>query len=227
MNKRTIVKFALLIVIIGGIFFVFRYTSLSQYIQKNTLLNFFEKLRNYWWGPIAFIAIYSIGSIFSVPATVFTLSGGAIFGVLRGSLYNLIAANIGASLAFFMARYLGRDFISKLVKGRVANYERMIEKHGFRLVFMLRLILIIPFNGINVGAGLSGIRYRDFLLGSALGMVPGTVICTYFADLLLKGVTGSWKEVMTHLIVASILMVLISLVPIIYRKYGKSKIPKA
>ncbi|MCF6157852.1 MAG: TVP38/TMEM64 family protein [wastewater metagenome] len=222
-NKKSIIKFAILIAIIGGIFFTFRYTFLSHYVQKDVLLRFFENFREHWWGPPAFILIYSIACVFAIPGSILTLTGGAIFGVLRGSLYNLIAANIGASLAFFMARYLGRDFVSKLVKGRVENYEEKIKGHGFRFIFILRLIPVIPFNGLNIGAGLSGIKYYDYLSGSALGMIPGTVIYTYFADSLLKGVTGSWKKAMTHLIIASVLLILISLSPTIYKRFKRSK----
>lgn len=216
-------KFVILLMIIGGAFFAFRYTPLSQYTQKDRLLNLLTQLREHWWGPIGFILIYGIGCVLALPGSLLTLCGGSIFGVAWGTLYNILASNLGATLAFFMARYFGRDFISRFMKGRIEAFDEKVASHGFRFIFTLRLIPLIPFNGLNLGSGLSKIKYRDYLLGSFLGMLPGTFIYTYFADALLKGATGSGKRAYINLIIASSLLILISLVPFIYKKLKIAK----
>lgn len=222
-DKKSILKFVVLLIIIGGAFFAFRYTALSQYTQKDRLLDLLTQLREHWWGPIGFILIYGIGCVLALPGSLLTLCGGAIFGVAWGTLYNILASNLGATLAFFMARYFGRDFISRFMKGRVEAFDEKVANHGFRFIFTLRLIPLIPFNGLNLGSGLSKIKYRDYLLGSFLGMLPGTFIYTYFADALLKGATGSGKRAYINLIIASALLILISLVTALYKKFKKSK----
>ncbi len=222
-DKKSILKFVVLLIIIGGAFFAFRYTALSQYTQKDRLLDLLTQLREHWWGPIGFILIYGIGCVLALPGLLLTLCGGAIFGVAWGTLYNILASNLGATLAFFMARYFGRDFISRFMKGRVEAFDEKVANHGFRFIFTLRLIPLIPFNGLNLGSGLSKIKYRDYLLGSFLGMLPGTFIYTYFADALLKGATGSGKRAYINLIIASALLILISLVIALYKKFKKSK----
>jgi uncharacterized membrane protein YdjX (TVP38/TMEM64 family) len=222
-NKKSIIKFVILIIIIAGAFFSFRYTPLSQYTRKEELLSLIAQFREHWWGPIGFILIYGIGCVFALPGSLLTLCGGAIFGVAWGTLYNILASNLGATLAFLMARYFGRDFVSRFMKGRIESFDEKIGSHGFRFIFTLRLIPLVPFNGLNFGSGLSRIKYRDYLLGSVLGMLPGTFIYTYFADALLGGVTGSGKKAMINLIIASSLLILISLVPTIYKKFRKSK----
>ena len=222
-DKKSIIKFIILLIIIGGAFFAFRYTALSQYTQKDALLSLLTQLRGHWWGPFGFILIYGIGCMLALPGSLLTLCGGAIFGVAWGTLYNILASNLGATLAFFMARYFGRDFISRFMKGRVEAFDEKVASHGFRFIFTLRLIPLIPFNGLNLGSGLSKIKYRDYLLGSVLGMLPGTFIYTYFADALLKGTTGSGKRALTILIIASALLILISLVPTLYKKFKKKK----
>jgi len=222
-DKKSIIKFIILLIIIGGAFFAFRYTALSQYTQKDALLSLLTQLRGHWWGPFGFILIYGIGCMLALPGSLLTLCGGAIFGVAWGTLYNILASNLGATLAFFMARYFGRDFISRFMKGRVEAFDEKVARHGFRFIFTLRLIPLIPFNGLNLGSGLSKIKYRDYLLGSVLGMLPGTFIYTYFADALLKGTTGSGKRALTNLIIASALLILISLVPTLYKKFKKKK----
>ena len=222
-DKKSIIKFIILLIIIGGAFFAFRYTALSQYTQKDALLSLLTQLRGHWWGPFGFILIYGIGCMLALPGSLLTLCGGAIFGVAWGTLYNILASNLGATLAFFMARYFGRDFISRFMKGRVEAFDEKVASHGFRFIFTLRLIPLIPFNGLNLGSGLSKIKYRDYLLGSVLGMLPGTFIYTYFADALLRGATGSGKRAYINLIIASALLILISLVPTLYKKFKKSK----
>jgi len=222
-DKKSIIKFIILLIIIGGAFFAFRYTALSQYTQKDALLSLLTQLRGHWWGPFGFILIYGIGCMLALPGSLLTLCGGAIFGVAWGTLYNILASNLGATLAFFMARYFGRDFISRFMKGRVEAFDEKVASHGFRFIFTLRLIPLIPFNGLNLGSGLSKIKYRDYLLGSVLGMLPGTFIYTYFADALLRGATGSGKRALTNLIIASALLILISLVPTLYKKFKKKK----
>jgi len=222
-DKKSIIKFIILLIIIGGAFFAFRYTALSQYTQKDALLSLLTQLRGHWWGPFGFILIYGIGCMLALPGSLLTLCGGAIFGVAWGTLYNILASNLGATLAFFMARYFGRDFISRFMKGRVEAFDEKVASHGFRFIFTLRLIPLIPFNGLNLGSGLSKIKYRDYLLGSVLGMLPGTFIYTYFADALLKGTTGSGKRALTNLIIASSLLILISSVPTLYKKFKKQK----
>ncbi len=222
-NKKSIIKFAILLIIIAGAFFAFRYTPLSQYTQKEGLLRLLTQFREHWWGPVGFILIYGVGCVVAFPGSILTLCGGAIFGMAWGTLYNVLASNLGATLAFLMARYFGRDFVSRFMKGRIESFDEKVARHGFRFIFTLRLIPLVPFNGLNLGSGLSKIKYRDYLLGSVIGMLPGTFIYTYFADALLGGVTGSGKKAMINLIIASSLLILISLVPTIYKKFRKPK----
>lgn len=222
-DKKSILKFAILLSIVGGAFFAFRYTPLSQYLKKDVLLGVLTQLRDHWWGPIGFILIYGVGCVFALPGSLLTLCGGAIFGVIWGTVYNILASNLGATLAFFMARYFGRDFVASLVKGRIESFDEKVASHGFRFIFTLRLIPLVPFNGLNLGSGLSKIKYRDYLLGSVLGMLPGTFIYTYFADALLKGTTGSGRKAYSNLIIASALLILISLAPTLYKKFNKQK----
>lgn len=226
LNNRSIIKFIILLIIIGGAFFAFRYTALSQYTQKEALLDLLCLLRGHWWGPVCFILIYAVGCVVALPGLILTLCGGAIFGVAWGTLYNILAANIGATLAFITARYFGRDFVSQFMKGKIASLDEGVAKNGFRFMLTLRLIPIVPFNGLNLGAGLSKIGYRDYVFGTFLGMIPGAFIYTYFADALLGGVTGSGKSALINLVIASSLLILISFVPLLYKRFKKSEVVK-
>lgn len=226
MGPKT--KFVLFLAVLLVFYLLFRFTPLSAYVTEESILKFFEAIRGQWWGPVVFIVIYSIGCVVAFPGSILTLAGGAIFGTFLGTLYNIIASNLGATLAFFAARFLGRDFIKGLLKsGKLAEFDQRIGKAGFKTIFRLRLIPLVPFNGLNFGAGFSAIRYRDYLLGSFLGMLPATFIYTYFADALLQGVREVSQKAFLNLTVAGVLLILISFLPSLYKKikganaYGK------
>ncbi len=212
-------KFILFVVFVAGGIVLFRWTPLAHYASKESLLSFLRAIRGAWWGPALFIAIYAVGCVLALPGSVLTLAGGAVFGTVGGTMYNVIASNLGATLAFFSARYLGRDFIQGLLKGgKLAKLDAQLGKSGFATIFRLRLIPVMPFNGLNFGAGFSSIKYKDYLLGSFLGMLPGTFIYTYFADALLQGVKEANQKALLHLIVACVLLIALSFLPSLYKK---------
>jgi len=215
-------KFIIFILILVTAFVVFKFTPLKQYIEKEAILSFLETLKGEWWGPLVFIIIYGLGCVLALPGSLLTLAGGAIFGTVNGTLFNVLASNFGATLAFFMARFLGRDFVSGLMKGgKLAKLDDSIEKNGFKTIFRLRLIPVFPFNGLNFGSGFSKIKYKDYLLGSVLGMLPGTFIYTYFGSSVLEGVTGASQKAFINLAIAGALLILISFLPTIIKKFKK------
>jgi uncharacterized membrane protein YdjX (TVP38/TMEM64 family) len=176
-KKRGTKRFILFLLILVMAFLLFRLTSLNNFVQKGNLLIFLSSIKKEWWGPTIFILIYGISCVIALPGLVLTLAGGAIFGTFLGTIYNIIASNIGASLAFFLARFLGQEFVASFLKGgKLASFDDKMAKNGFKTIFRLRLIPVIPFNGLNFGAGFSHIKYRDYLLGSMLGMLPATFI---------------------------------------------------
>lgn len=203
-------------VVLGLIFFggiaLFRWTPLSAYARPQVIAEFFRSLGDPWWAPVVFVPIYAVGVAFGLPGTIPTLAGGAIFGVVRGMLYNTIGANVGALLAFLMARYLGRDFVARVLKGKAAQLDQKIGSHGFGTILYLRLIPLVPFNALNFAAGISRVSLRDYVLGSLIGMLPGTLVYTYFADALIRGTAEARKEAFLHFLLAAGLLVAFTLI---------------
>lgn|SRR5262245_10530134 len=137
------------------------------------------------WGPVAFIALYVLATIAFVPGSVLTLVAGAVFGLWRGVLLVFTGAVLGSSAAFAIARALGRDRVAAWLARdeRLAAIARAVAGKGATIVLLLRLSPIFPYNVLNYALGLSGIRYRDFLLGS-VGMLPGTFLYTYYGKIV-------------------------------------------
>ncbi len=197
-------------IFVGGLA-LFRLTPLAQYAEPQVIADFFRGLGTPWWSPLIFVPLYAGGVAFGLPGTIPTLAGGAIFGVARGMLYNTIGANLGALFAFLLARYLGRDFVARILKGRAASIDEKIGEHGFGTILYLRLIPLVPFNALNFGAGISRVSLRNYVLGSLIGMLPGTLVYTYFADALIRGTGEAKREAFIHFLIAAGLLVAFTL----------------
>lgn len=127
------------------------------------------------WGAAVFVAGYAVLCLLPAPKALLTALGGVLFGLWIGALLSWIAALGGAAVAFGLGRALGRDAVDRLTRGRVERADRLLGDHGFGAVLAARLTPVLPFTVINYAAGLTGVRWRDYLLGSALGMVPGSL----------------------------------------------------
>ena len=138
-----------------------------------------------WAAPLLFIAAYVAASVAFVPGAVLTLVAGAVFGLVRGVPIVFAGAVLGSSAAFAIARTIARDRVSRWVARdrRAAAIGDAVAAEGVKLVLLLRLSPVVPYNLLNYAFGASRVRYRDFLAGS-IGMLPGTVLYTYYGKVI-------------------------------------------
>ncbi|HBC57496.1 MAG TPA: TVP38/TMEM64 family protein [Gammaproteobacteria bacterium] len=130
-------------------------------------------------GPLLFIAIYALGTLLFFPGSVLTLAGGALFGPIFGTFYNLTGATIGATLAFLIARYLASDWVEERSAGRIKELQQGVEQEGWRFVAFVRLVPLFPFNLLNYALGLSRIQLSQYIIASYVFMLPGALAYTY------------------------------------------------
>jgi uncharacterized membrane protein YdjX (TVP38/TMEM64 family) len=133
-----------------------------------------------FWGPAAFIAGYALAVVGFVPGSALTLAAGAVFGLAYGTVYVFIAAVIGSGAAFLVSRYVARAAVERRIEGnpRFAAIDRAIAQQGRKIVFLLRLSPVFPFNLLNYALGLTRVRFVDYMIAS-LGMLPGTLVYVY------------------------------------------------
>lgn len=177
-NVARVVFLALLVV--GSLYLLW---SHSEWFENPQLIKT-EVLSWGIWGPLAYILLFAVGPSFLVPGAVMTLTGGLAFGTLWGSVYSLVGADLGALLAFGAGRFLGRSFVERLVGQRFEKLLGQLKRHGFQIIFYLRLVPVIPYNALNLLAGASPITFRDYLWASLIGMVPGTILFAFLGDAL-------------------------------------------
>ena len=173
--------------------------------------------------PVMFVLAYALASTFGVPGTAFTLAGGAIFGTVFGSLLNWAGATISALGAYTLARRLGSGAVRGILGRHARTLDALGERAGFGTLFRLRLIPVVPFNALNFAAGLAPVPFRSYALSTALGIIPGTVIYTYFADSLIAGVMGARNKALLHVAVAGALLIALSFGPALVRRVRRGR----
>ena len=136
------------------------------------------------WGPIAFMVGYAVAVVAFVPASLLTLAAGAIFGLGWGTVYVFIAASVGAAGAFLVARYLARGAVEQKLVGntRFSAVDRAVGEQGLKIVLLLRLSPVFPFNLLNYALGLTRVSFGDYVIAS-IGMLPGTLLYVYSGKL--------------------------------------------
>lgn len=125
-------------------------------------------------GPVLFIVAYAVLTTLLVPGSPLTVAAGVLFGPFVGTLYVVVGATVGAIGGFVWGRRLGRDAVARLAGERFGRADEWLGDRGLVAVLYLRLVPLVPFNLSNPVAGVTGIRLRDFVIGTGLGIVPGT-----------------------------------------------------
>ena len=153
------------------------------------------------WAPWVYMAMFALLPAFFFPVAVLALAGGLVFGLWRGALYTFIGAIVNCSVMFWMARHWGREKIQAMIEARLdpgwqARLSKLEGRSGFLLLIILRLIPAVPYNLINYAFGLTGMHYPAYILGSALGIIPGTFAFINIGDKALDVTSpGFWTAI--------------------------------
>ncbi len=183
--KRNAIRILLVLVLLTGIGLALLYrdrldvAALEQWVQSAGLA-----------APLLFMLVYAIAAVFFLPGSVLTLAGGALFGPVLGTFYNLTGATLGALLAFLVARYLASDWVAQRAGGRLKQLIAGVEAEGWRFVAFTRLVPLFPFNLLNYALGLTRIRLWHYLLATYVCMLPGAFAYTYLGYAGREAVAG-------------------------------------
>jgi uncharacterized membrane protein YdjX (TVP38/TMEM64 family) len=211
----TVFKVALIALLLGGTAYLF---VTNEDLFRNPQLIKAEVLRWGAWGPVGFMALYAFGPSLLVPGAVMTLAAGLAFGTLRGSVYSLVGADLGALVAFAAGRFLGKGFVNRLLSGRFGEVLEKIARNGFQIILYLRVFPIIPYNALNLLAGASPISFKDYFWASMIGMIPGTILFAFLGNEL-------WHPTSPRFLLALALIGLSFLAGEIYRRTRVDRSP--
>lgn len=218
MSRRLLFRLLVAAAIVAGVAVVYL-TPLRDFFTRDNIRNVVGYLRGAWYGPPLFILIYAAGCVVAMPASVFVIAAGFIWGWLLGGTYALVGSLLGAAASFFIARFVGEGLLARF--GRVGRaVMKQVDHAGFKSLLVLRLIPGIPFAVLNYGAGVAGVRLIDFALATILALVPTTYVFAYCADALLNG-TMSEGAALGRLLTAAALMLCIVALPAVLKRFVK------
>lgn len=128
------------------------------------------------WAAVVFVLGYAVATLGPLPKTLFTLAAGAVFGVVVGVLVVMAGATLGALVAFYLARFLGREGVHRLTGIQTDRFDARLERHGMLAILVARLMPVISFTAVNYLAGLTKLGVRVFVVGTVIGILPATTM---------------------------------------------------
>ncbi|GAV60925.1 SNARE_assoc domain-containing protein [Cephalotus follicularis] len=222
-------RITLLLLLVGAVATAF-FTLPVEKILKDFLLWVDKDLGP--WGPLVLAIAYIPLTVLAVPASVLTLGGGYLFGLPVGFIADSIGATVGAGAAFLLGRTIGKSLVVSKLKDypQFRSVAIAIRRSGFKIVLLLRLVPLLPFNILNYLLSVTPVPIGEYMLASWLGMMPITLALVYVGTTLkdLSDVTHGWSEfsktrwafVILGLLVSVILMICVT-------KVAKAALDKA
>lgn len=215
MTARNALKIALVLFIIA-VFAALYFTPARQYLTREHISEGVAFMRGLSYGPLVLVLAYAIGCIFAVPASIFIIAAGVVWGWKLGGVYAMTGGMLGAVISYYVGRFLGEGLLDKFGKaGQVV--EKQVSSAGLKTMLIVRLIPGPPFAVWNYGAGVAGVRFSDYFFGTLLGTLPAHMIFAYSADALFNG-TMSQGAALKRLVIVAALMLALVLLPSLVKK---------
>ena len=205
--KDKLWRFLVLLFIVAGITLVITY---RDQLDVAVIQNWIDEAGSA--APLLFMFVYIVGTVLFFPGAVLTLLGGALFGPVLGTFYNLTAATIGSMLSFLIARYLASSWVEKKTGGKLKQLLNGVENEGWRFVAFVRLVPLFPFNLLNYGLGLTKIKFAHYSIASYIFMLPGAIAYTYLGYIGKEAATGG-EGLIQKVMLALALLALVAFLP--------------
>ncbi len=222
--KKKIILLGIIALGVAAFFFfdLGRFLSLEALkTHRNDLLAYYEA--NPVLMILGYIGVYIATTALSLPgATLLTLLGGALFGAVKGTFIVNIGATCGATLAFFAARFLLKDWVQSRFGEKLKTFQAGLEQNAFNYMLFLRLVPLFPFFLVNLASGMTRIPVKTFFFGTMIGTLPGTFVYANAGSNLAA--INSLKDIASPQVIgAFVLLGLFALVPTLYQKFMKRK----
>ncbi len=166
------------------------------------------------WGPFLFAALYSLAAVAAIPGAPLTMAAGALFGSVVGVISVIFGATLGASFCFLISRYFAREAVAESLRQneRFRKLDDMTRRHGDIIVAITRLVPLFPYNLLNYGFGLTGVRFRSYVAWTFVCMLPGTILYVVGADAVTTAIEEGrvpWVLVLIVLLIMAVLYILV------------------
>ena len=197
-----IVALALILFVLAALALAWRYTPLREWINVESLVHLSDRFESSPFAPLIVIGSFVLGGLVVMPVTMLIAVTGIVFGPWLGMVYSLTGATLSAVFVYGIGHKLGRDAVRRVAGHRINDLSRRIAKRGLLAMLFVRIVPIAPFTIINLVAGASHLAFRDFVIGTVLGLAPGTVLIVFFVDRIVEAVRhpGPWSFALLALV---------------------------
>jgi uncharacterized membrane protein YdjX (TVP38/TMEM64 family) len=187
-GRRGYLRAALWVGVAVALAVAWRTTPLRAWSDPDRLAAAAAGVADTWWGPVISLALFVVGSFLLVPFTLLVVHAGLLYGPGLGFATALAGGLLSGAASFGLGRAVGRDLVRRLGGRWLNRVSRRLSRRGVLAVVALRLVPVAPFAVVNMVAGASHVRLRDFMIGSLLGLIPGVAALTLLGDRLAAAV---------------------------------------
>jgi uncharacterized membrane protein YdjX (TVP38/TMEM64 family) len=221
MSRRNLLKLAAA-ALLAAIFVAIWFSPLREHLTRENIRNAVEQIRAVWYAPIIYVVLYALGCVVALPASIFVIAAGFIWGWMFGSLYAMAGGMTGAIISFYLGRFIGEGLLERF--GRVGRLVRkQVDHAGFKSLLILRNIPGIPFAALNYGAGVAGVPFRDYFFATLIGIAPSKLVVTYCADALFNG-SMSEGDVFRRMAIVCVLVIAMVLLPTLVKRFARTPV---
>jgi uncharacterized membrane protein YdjX (TVP38/TMEM64 family) len=227
-RRAALLRWLLLAVIVLAVPAAYAF-GLDERLSLEALRGYRENLihlveRNAALAAAGYILVYVTAVALSFPgASILTIAGGLMFGCVFGTLFALVAATAGATLVFLIARTSVGQVLAERAGPRVQRLRAGFQEEGFSYLLFLRLVPLFPFWLVNLAAALFGVHLLTYVAATALGIVPGTFVLSYFGESLGTAIDGEEPFASGKLLLGLALLGLVALVPAGVRRWRRAR----
>jgi phospholipase D1/2 len=176
-----------MVLAVGALAALWRYTPLAAWTDASMVAEWAEVFSAARWAPLLVLLAYTPASLVLFPRPIITLFAVISFGIWAGFLLAFIGILIAAAASYYLGRKLNRGLVRRIAGTRLNRLSQVMRRRGLLAMTAIRLVPIAPFAVVNIVAGAIRVPLRHFMIGSALGILPGTLVATVFGDQLASG----------------------------------------
>jgi phospholipase D1/2 len=207
-KKGKLIKLGIVLLLLFAIAASWRWTPLSDWLSSERLATGIIAFKTHSLAPLAVWGGFIIGSLLMVPITLLVGATVIAFAPFLGSLYALVGCFLSSLVTYALGAWIGKDTVRSLAGPKLNFLSKKLSKQGLVTIVIVRNLPIAPFTIVNLVAGASRVKFKDFLLGTVLGMTPGIVAISIFADRLVAAVKEpNWGSIITVVAIATALAV--------------------
>jgi uncharacterized membrane protein YdjX (TVP38/TMEM64 family) len=216
---RRLMRSVVFLIVAVGLAAAWRWTPLGSWFDVATLVQWATPLQDHPLTPLLAIGAYALGGLVVAPITVLIVATAIAFGPLLGFTYSLLGCLVSAALTYAVGSLAGRQAIERFAGTYASRLSQRLARHGLTAILIVRILPVAPFTIVNIVAGASGVRFREFMLATLLGMSPGLVLMTLFGDRLHSAIQDPRIE--SFITLAALAVALILVMAWLRRRFGK------